>query len=193
MSSNVFVDWFRWLEMHVIYRPNAWKHWKDTAIMSSAAISTHSLIWLCLVRYVFSTNIWRSTISLTACHLFDQLLVWWKRAHLGRQDGEMSENFTSSLRPGFSRSLQQRRVVDCIFQLRWSMVLSIGFVDIVSNIHPISFIVCWQSYLGYGFGPVFENVNRWRQPTRIVCQVFAQRQVHPGGHFGQHSKVVGLF
>ena len=37
-----------------------------------------------------------------------------------------------------------------------------------------------------------QDPHRRRQPASVLRQVLPQRQVHPGGHVGQHAQAVGL-
>ena len=49
-----------------------------------------------------------------------------------------------------------------------------------------------QSYLGHGFGTVFEDSNWWWQSTSLLCQVLTQWEVYFGSHLGQYSQTLGL-
>jgi hypothetical protein len=49
------------------------------------------------------------------------------------------------------------------------------------------------SYLGHSQRTVLKDINRWRQSTRFVCEIFAKWQIHFGSHARQHAKIVGLF
>ena len=46
--------------------------------------------------------------------------------------------------------------------------------------------------LGHRIRPVFEDSDRRRQPSGLVRQVLAEREVHPSSHARQHAQVVGL-
>lgn len=49
-----------------------------------------------------------------------------------------------------------------------------------------------QPNMGHSFRPVPEDPNRWRQSSRIICEVLTKWQVYPGSHIGQHTETVGL-